>query len=89
MKPNKTRTNTTTYSAKVPENEVTAALCAILAKDQGFSLDAEGISYRGFHSSEDSSTGIKHSWKIEVTVDHSQDASASASCIDENLPVQE
>lgn len=73
MKSQALRTNVTTYSATVPDNEVTAALCELLAKQQGFSLDDKAVRYRGYHSSEDTSTGYKHSWKIEVTVDHSQE----------------
>lgn len=75
MKTQTLRTNTTTYSASVADNEVTAALCEILAKEHGFSLDDRAVRYRGFHSAEDTSTGYKHSWKIEVTVDHSQEVS--------------
>jgi hypothetical protein len=73
MKSNITRTNVTTLSAKVPQNEVNEALCAILAKQHGFSLDDAGVGYRGYHSSDDTSTGFIHSWTIEVIVDHSAD----------------
>lgn len=74
MKTSATRTNATTYSATVPESEVTAALCQILAEQHGFTLDASNVRCRGYHSAEDTSTGYKHSWKIEVTVDHTQEA---------------
>ncbi|WP_110949529.1 hypothetical protein [Pseudomonas bohemica] len=75
MKSQATRTNVTTYSATVPENEITAALCELLAKQNGFSLESSNVRCRGYLSSENTSTGYKHSWKIEVTVDHSQEAS--------------
>ena len=73
MKSHATRTNVTTYSATVPDNEITAALCELLAKQNGFTLEGTNVRCRGYHSSEDTSTGIKHVWKIEVTVDHSQE----------------
>ncbi|RJX81300.1 hypothetical protein [Pseudomonas sp. LS-2] len=75
MKSNATRTNTTTYSATVHESEITATLCDLLAKQNGFSLESSNVRCRGYHSAEDTSTGYRHSWKIEVTVDHSQEAS--------------
>jgi hypothetical protein len=75
MKSNKVRTNTTTFSAKIPENEVTAVLCELLAKEHGLDLDPSTTRFRGYHSSEDTSTGFKHSWNVEVTVDHSREPS--------------
>lgn len=74
MKTHTARTNVTTYSATVPEKEITAALCELLAKQHGFSLESRNVRCRGYHSSEDTSTGFKHSWKIEVVVDHSAGA---------------
>lgn len=73
MKSNTTRTNITTYSAKVPDREITEVLCKVLAEQHGLSLDSDGVRYRGYLTSEDTSTGYKHSWQIEVTVDHSQE----------------
>jgi hypothetical protein len=73
MKTNTTRTNVTTYTAKVPDREITEALCKVLAEHHGFSLGGDGVRFRGYLTSEDTSTGFKHSWNIEVTVDHSQE----------------
>ena len=75
MKTNTTRTNVTTYRATVPDREITEALCKLLAEQHGFSLDCDSVRYRGYLTSEDTSSGFKHSWNIEVTVDHSQEAS--------------
>ncbi|OCX19587.1 hypothetical protein [Pseudomonas graminis] len=73
MKAQATRTNVTTYSAKVPDGEITEALCKVLADQHGFDLDDASVRYRGYLTSEDTSTGFKHSWQIEVTVDHSKE----------------
>lgn len=74
MKSSTTHTNVTTYSAKVPDREITEALCKVLAEQHGFNLDSDSVRYRGYLTSEDSSTGYRHSWQIEVTVDHSLEA---------------
>lgn len=71
MKTDTTRTNVTTYSARVPDREITEVLCKVLAEQHGFSLDDPSVRYRGHLKSDDTSTGFKHSWQIEVTVDHS------------------
>lgn len=73
MKSHAQRTNTTKYTATVSERDVTAALCELLARQHGLNLEDVSVSFRGYHSSEDTSTGINHSWKIEVTVDHSRE----------------
>lgn len=87
MKAQATRTNVTTYSATVPENEITAALCELLAKQNGFTLEGTNVRCRGWHSTKTVNAGVEHVWEIEVTVDHSTDASASART--ENLTSQE
>jgi hypothetical protein len=73
VKAHSERTNTTKYTATVSERDVTAALCEMLAKQYGLTLQDSSVRFRGYHSSEDTGTGINHSWKIEVTVDHSLD----------------
>ncbi|WP_277964625.1 hypothetical protein [Pseudomonas sp. RIT-To-2] len=74
MKSIATRTNVTTCKATVPDREITEAQCKILAEQQGLILDSASGRYRGYHKSEDSSTGYRHSWQIKVTVDHSLEA---------------
>ncbi|MBD1553581.1 hypothetical protein [Pseudomonas typographi] len=74
MKTHTAHTNITTYTATVSEADVTRALCGLLAQLHGLNLDEPGVRIRGYHSSEDTSTGYKHFWKIEVIVDHSLEA---------------
>jgi hypothetical protein len=59
----------------VPDREITEALCKVLAEQHGITLDDASVRYRGYLKSDDTSTGFKHSWQIEVTVDHTQEAS--------------
>lgn len=73
MKAQATRTNVTTYSATVPENEITAALCELLAQQNGFALEGANVRCRGWHTTKTVNAGLEHSWEIEVTVDHSQE----------------
>ncbi|SEJ50367.1 hypothetical protein [Pseudomonas sp. NFR16] len=74
MKSHTSRTNITTYRATVPAAEVTAALCEILAKQHGLSLEGTNARCRGFHFSKSTGgAGNETGWEIEVIVDHSQE----------------
>ncbi len=73
MKSHASRINTTVYKATVPENEITAALCELLAKQNGFTLEGTNVRCRGWHTTKTVNAGLEHNWEIEVTVDHLQE----------------
>lgn len=68
-----THTNTTTLKATVSESEINEALCILLAKKHGYSLDSKNVRYRGWHSTKTFNATLSHVWEVEVTVDHSQE----------------
>lgn len=71
-----TRTHATTLKATVSEAEINEALCDLLAKKHGYSLDSNNVIYRGWHTTKTTDAMLSHCWEIEVTVDHSREPTA-------------
>lgn len=76
MNSHTTRTNTTTFKATVSDAEINEALCRLLAKKHGHSLDSDNVRYRGWHTTKTYNAILSHEWEIEVTVDHSRETVA-------------
>lgn len=75
MKSTSIRNNTTKHAATVTQDQITAALCELLAKQHGISLECSTVRYRGWHSTQTVDARLQHVWEIEVIVDHSKEAS--------------
>jgi hypothetical protein len=62
--------NRDVHAATVEEQIVHRIIAERVAEKLGVSLDGEGVTWRAYHSTRDTSTGIRHDVVVEIIDDH-------------------
>ncbi|OZI31744.1 hypothetical protein CAL29_28135 [Bordetella genomosp. 10] len=66
------------HSVTVDEAEVHRLIAEVVAHKVGVNLDAASVTWHAYHSSRDTSTGIRHDVRVEIIDDHMPQAMPEA-----------
>lgn len=70
MNINTTKLNRDVHTAHVEEEVAHRIIAERVAEKLGISLDGENVTWLARTTTRDTSTGIRHDVKVEITVDH-------------------
>jgi hypothetical protein len=77
MNINTHKQNRDVHKATVSQDVVHRIIAERVAEKVGVSLDGEGVTWRAYHTTRDTSTGILHDVEVEIIDDHTRKATAA------------